>query len=404
MKLDRTIVVPSLGGLQYGYNTTIIAGAILFITPELLLTPFQEGILVAMALVGLCLASFAGILSNSIGRKKALLLSSIGFIAGPLLSALAPNYPLLLIGRFITGLGAGIAIVVCPLYLVEVAPPETRGRILNMNQIGIALGTLLAYGVSYLFASTQNWRMMFAVALLPALIQFPALFFLPETRDKKQCSVASWKAVLSPSFRSRFLMILALALFQSLCGSSALFFFAPRVFENVGFASAENSLLATVFLGLIYLSAIVVSFYAIDRLGRRFLLLFSLAGMALSLLTIIFFLFIDSPASDAVTLISVLAYIAFYSLGAGPVPPMVTGEISTMQARGHVMSLMGASGWVTNYFVTLTFLPLMNALGLQGAFSIYVLFCLIGFTFFFLKLPETKQKTFAEIESLFSKK
>lgn len=402
MKLDKKLLIPALSGLQYGYNTSIIAGALLFITTEFSLSPFREGILVASAMIGLCIASFAGILSNSIGRKASLFCGAVCFIAGALLCALTPSYHFLLIGRFLVGLGSGIAVVVAPIYLTEMALPENRGKILNLNQIGIAVGSLIAYSCNYLLSS---WRVMFAIALIPALIQFAGLFFIKESQDKKRCSVASWKNVLDPSFRRRFKIILAISLFQALSGSAAVFFFAPRVFENAGFASADSSLLATILIGIVYLCAILFSFLAIDRLGRRPLLIASLSGMALSLLIISFFFWIHSPWANTVTLVCLLTYIAAYSIGMGPVvPPMVIGEISTMQVRGHMMSLMGAIGWTTNYFISITFLPLIGALTLGGTLFIYAIFCLIGLLFSYLVIPETKQKTFEEIETLFKEK
>jgi MFS family permease len=347
------------------------------------------------------MASFSGILSNYIGRKNSLFLSAICFILGSFICACAPNYHLLLLGRFLAGLGSGIVVVVAPIYLVEVAPPESRGRILNLNQIGIASGSLCAYFFNYWLASSQNWRLMFGLALIPALVQFAGLFSIKETREKGL--EASWKDVWERSFSRRLKMILALSFFQALSGSAAIFFFAPRVFESAGFASAESSLLATILVGVVYLAAIILSFWAIDRWGRRFLILSSLSGMALSLLAIAFCFLIHSPWTEWVTLVSVLFYIAFYSVGMGPVPPIVIGEISTCQVRGHVMSLMGAIGWVANYFITLSFLPLVTRLTLGGALFIYALFCIVGLGYFFIKIPETKKKTFEEIERLFKK-
>ncbi|NNM43171.1 MAG: MFS transporter [Chlamydiae bacterium] len=394
MKVDKNLIIPSLSGLQYGYNTAVIAGALLYLTKTFSLTALQEGFLVAMAMVGLCIAAFAGILSNVIGRKPSLLLSSGFFLIGELLCVWAPTFPILLVGRFLVGAGCGIAVVVSPIYLIEMAPAETRGAILNLNQIGIALGSLFAYICNYLF---EDWRMMFGVAILPALIQGAGLFFVPESIDKAKRSEASWKRVIDPSYLPRFKVVLALSFFQALCGSAAVFFFAPSVFESVGFADPKSSLLATILIGLVYLCAILVSFWVIDRLGRRFLLFTSLWGMALTLFTIFLF------PTPLVTLICLLFYIAFYSLGMGPVPPLVIGEISPVQVRGHVMSLMGMIGWSVNYFITLTFLPLVGYLTVGGTFLIYAGFCLIGFGFFYGSIPETKKKSLDEIDRLFKK-
>lgn len=401
MNFDKKLLIPSLSGFQYGFNTSIIAGALLFITTEFSLSPFREGLLVAIAMLGLCIASFAGILANRIGRKPSLFCGAACFILGAFLCAIAPNYHLLLIGRFLLGLGSGIAVVVAPIYLTEMAPPKNRGKILNLNQLGIATGALIAYCCNYLF---DSWRWMFGVALIPALIQFIGLFFIEESRDEKSCATASWKKVLQPSFRKRFKISLALSLFQALAGSAAVFFFAPRVFESAGFTGTNSSLLATVLVGIVYLCAILFSFWAIDNLGRRFLILASLGGMALCLLIISFLFLIHSPWTNIITLISLLTYVGFYSVGMGPVPPLVIGEISSMQMRGHMMSLMGATGWITTYFISISFLPLMDSLTLGGALFIYAIFCLLGLLFSYFNIPETKKKTFEEIETLFKEK
>jgi SP family galactose:H+ symporter-like MFS transporter len=395
MKLDRKVLLPSLSGLQYGYNTSVIAGASIFVTKTFSLSDFQAGILVSIAMIGLCLASFAGILSNIIGRKPSLILSAICMMVGGLLCFLAPHFISLLVGRFLVGLGCGIAIVVAPIYLTEVAPANVRGRILNLNQIGIAVGALIAYLCSYLF---EDWRMLFGVAVFPALIQGVGLFFIEESCSRAQRSEASWKKLVLPSYRSRFNLVLGLSLFQALTGNAAVFFFAPSVFQSVGFSDPKSSLLATTLIGVVGLLAILFSFWAVDHLGRRFLLFLSLLGIALSLFCIFLF------PSPMVTLIAVLFYVAFYFLGMGPIPPIVIGEISPVNVRGHVMSLMGGMGWMTNYFVTVSFLPLIDTLGTGGTFFIYAVFCIVGFGFLYVFLPETKMKSFEEIDHLFNQK
>ena len=348
-----------------------------------------------MAMIGLCLASFTGILSNAIGRKLSLILSTICFTVGGLICFLAPNFILLLVGRFLVGLGCGIAIVVAPIYLTEVAPANVRGRILNLNQIGIAAGALIAYLCSYLF---EDWRILFGVAIFPALIQGVGLFFIEESCSHDQRSEASWKKLVLPSYRSRFHLVLGLSFFQAFTGNAAVFFFAPSVFQSVGFSDPKSSLLATTFIGVIYLLAILLSFWAVDQLGRRFLLFTSLLGMALSLFCIFLF------PSPTITLIAILFYVAFYSIGMGPIPPLVIGEISPVNVRGHVMSLMGSIGWMINYFISVSFLPLINILGIGGTFSIYAVFCIVGFGVFYILLPETKTKSLEEIDNLFKQK
>ena len=402
MKADKNLLIPSLSGFQYGYNTSIIAGALLFVTTAFALSPFQEGMVVGSAMIGICLSSFSAILANYIGRKPTLFISVLFFLAGCVLSALAPSYLLLLLGRVLVGFGSGMAIVVAPTYLVEAAPAETRGRALNLNQIGIASGALLAYLAGYLFSFSSNWRWMFALGIIPAILQFAGLFSIKETVDKKDnLTSSSWKHLIDPSYLSRFKLVLLLSFLQALSGANAIFFFAPRVFESVGFVGVQSSLLSTVFIGVVYLLAILVSFWVVDKLGRRFLLLTSFAGMGVSLLVVAFFGFIQSPYLDAISIVCILSYIAFFAIGVGPIPPIVIGEISPVKVRAHAMTLMGLIGWIVNYFIALTFLPALEFLTTEWTFVIYACFCLFACALFCKKLPETKQKSREEIEQLF---
>ncbi len=399
MKMTKKEIIPSLSGFQYGYNSSIIAGALFFVVSAFSLSSFQEGLMVGATMIGMCLASFSAILANYTGRKKVLFLSVFLFLIGCLSTALTSSFALLLFGRVLIGFGSGIAIVAAPLYLVEVAPTRDRGKFLNMNQIGIASGSLLAYGMGYILGFRQDWRLMFAIGLIPALFQLIGLFFIPESLTDKKLAASSWKKVFEKGFRSRLHLILLLILFQALSGSVAIFFFAPRVFEKAGFDDPQESLLATLIIGVVYLLAILISFWVVDKLGRRALLITSFFGMGLSLLSLALFSYLEF--SNFLTLVFVLIYIAFFSLGVGPIPPLVIGEISPTAQRGHMLALMGSIGWFTNYLIALTFLPLTETISLNGTFLIYAALCLIGGAISYKFLPETKQKSFEEIESLF---
>jgi len=408
MKMNKNIAICSLSGLQYGYNTSIIAGALLFLTEAFSLTPFQEGWLVAIVFLGACVACSSGILSNYIGRRKTLALSVLFFLLGSLLSTCAPSYLYLFLGRLCTGIGAGIAITVSPLYLVEMSPKETRGSIVNVNQVAIAIGALLAPLSAYLCVDTQNWRLLFGMSALPALIQGIGLFFIPESKDladkKTSSETGSWKAFFASNFRSRFYLIFALCAVQSFIGANAISYFAPRVFEQGGFTTNAGALLGTVLLGIVYFVAMFISFKTIDRFGRRQLLFLSLGGMALSLLTVAFTLWLDLPYANTITLLSIMLYTGCYALGMGPIPSLITSEITPQVQRGHALTFLGIAGWLVGYVVSLTFLPLMDVLSLSGLFTLYALFGIGGFAFFYKALPETKQKSLEEIEQLLQEK
>lgn len=403
MGITKKEIIPSLSGFQYSYNTIVIAGALIYITPDFQLTQFQEGMVVAVPMIGTCLASFSAILANSMGRKKTLFLSTLFLLFGILFSGFSVGYYSLLLGRFLVGVASGIFIVVAPLYLVEVSSYERRGSILNLNQLGNYLGQLVAYLINYLFSFGSHWRWMFLFGIIFNLIQGIGLFFIPESiPDTKEIQNTSWRKVLEPSFRSRLVLIFLLILFQALCGSTAIGLFAPRVFQQAGFVEGNSFLIPPLIVGVVSLLVSFASFILIDRKGRRSLLVTSYVGMAIPLLAVSFFYFFSSPLLETVSFLSIIIYYAFYAFGVGPVPPLVIGEISPLAVRGHVMFLMGFIGWVTNYILALGFLPLLNGISIGGLFLLFALFCILG-AFTILFMPETKQKKLDEIETLFKK-
>jgi MFS family permease len=405
MKLGKQVLIPSLSGFQFGYGMSIIAGALVFIAKTFSLTPMQEAFMASTAMLGaMSAAVFAGTLANIVGRKQTLMLSVWIFFAGSFFSAFATSETILLLGRFLLGFGGGIATIVAPLYLVEISSLDSRGAAVNLYQVGISLGSLAAYLLGYVLAPSGNWRWMLGVGALPALVQGISLFFIPESGSKKSQEIAahaSWKHLLKPAYRSRLFLAISLSLIQALTGASAIFYFAPRIFALVGFTGEKGPLLATLWIGVIYLLCTWVSFEVVDRLGRRFLLLASLVGMIVSLGAVSLAYALGSPWLDWISITGLLVNIGAYSLGVGPVPPLVIGEISPLEIRGHTMTLAGFSGWIGNYLIALTFLPLFDRLGLAGTFSLYIFFSLLGLGLLWKKLPETKQKSFEEIETLF---
>jgi MFS family permease len=383
--MRKTIFVPSLSGVQYGFNSSAIAGALLFIKNAFQLSPLQEGLLVGLTMLGMCAASLAGVLANRWGRVAVLRWSAGFFLLGVALSSLATSYIGLLLGRLTVGIASGMAIVVAPLYLVESAPAAVRGAVLNSYQLGVAGGSLLAYLTGYLFGFGGHWRWMFALGVIPALAQWIGLGQLPETVSIVARGQGSWKIAFDKRHRRRLLLTLALAGAQALTGSGAVFFFSPEIFRKSGFE--HNPLLATFLVGTVYFSAVWVSFKVIDKLGRRPLLLTSLAGMGGSLVVIGRSFLQDG--GEFGLLLAVLSYVGFYSLGMGPIPPLVVGEISPDEVRGHLMTLMGGSIWLLNYAVAVAFLPLSALLGYPWIFFLFSGLCFAGLCVFFVSLPET---------------
>lgn len=397
----KKILIVSLSGFQYGYNATIIAGAILFITTVFSLTPFQEGLAVSMFLFSASVSSFfAGNLANYLGRKKSLMLASLLFFIGAMISTAAVNYELLLIGRFLTGLGAGITTVVAPIYLAEIAPTSKRGSIVHANQISMATGLLLAYLCNYLLSFSQDWRLMFGFGVVFAIIQSIGLFFIPESISQvniDSLKKSAWKQLFKPEYRSRLTMGTMLAIFQQITGISAVVYFAPRIFQDAGYATASEATLASITIGIMTLGAIMISFWLVDRVGRRPLLLWSLLGMSANLLIISSLFFFQPSFLNTVIMISIMIYIASYSVGIGPVTPLIVAEIFPLSVRSYASTFTGCIGWVVNFLVALTFLDLTDLLTPAGAFLLYAGLGVFALLFFFKRFSETKNQDLEEV-------
>ncbi|MDE3045078.1 MAG: MFS transporter [Verrucomicrobiota bacterium] len=392
----KDVLICSFGGFQFGYATSIIAGALAFVGATFSLSPLQQGIAASIALLGALITSaFASSWRSRWGGKATMQIGGIFFLVGSLLAACAWNYESLLLGRLITGAGAGIMPLLVPLYLIEIAPAPQRGYIVSSYQIAIALGSLSSYFAGYWFSSTGNWSFMFGMGTFIALGHLIALFFLDEKLPPQRLLAKnSWKQVFSPGFRPRLWLGISLAVFQQFTGISVAYYFAPEIFQEAGFSSLSSAMLVTFITGTVNLLAILLAFWLIDKVGRRPLLLTSLSGMVLGLLGLILAVLSHSPLLSS---ISLLAFIAAYAIGIGPIPSLFMGEITPSPIRGQAMAFTGFIGWIANYLVALTFLPLSAKLTSAGVFFIYSLFGLIALWIVATRIPETKGKTVEEL-------
>lgn len=394
------IAIATLGGFQFSYNLAVIAGALLYLSSAFSLSVFQEGMVAAIPLLGAFLgASSTGLLGKRLDRRKIMFLSTLAFFSGSLFSSLAPNYEILLIGRFLIGLGAGFSSIIVPLFLMDSAPAEKRGAIVHANQVMMAIGMLSAYFSGYFFL--DHWRWMFGVGAGLAIVHFIGLFFIPKKLPQKYDSPFSFKQLLTPSYAPRVRLALGLIIFQQITGIMAVNFFAPQIFEQAGFHTPSHAILASCLLGAINAVAILISFWLVDRLGRRPLLLTGIAGMTLSLLGLAYSFTGQSAYGSWIALGSLSVYIAAYAIGLGPIPPLFIGEICSPRVRDQVTALCGGFGWVFNYLTVSTFLILLSFLTPPITFGLYAFFGLLAFLLVALKMPETKGKTIEEIEKDF---
>lgn len=438
MKFYLISAVAALGGLLFGYDTGVISGALLFIRQVMSLSATMQGIVVAIALAGAAIgAAGAGSLSDHFGRRRVILGAGLLFILGALISAIAQDVAILLIGRFLIGIAIGIASMLTPLYLAEIARAEDRGAIVSLNQLCITLGILVSYLVGYALAhASGGWRWMLALGAVPGLILAAGMMVLPEsprwlaghgrvadaeavlhdlrgTSDVSQelnalrtdiaregRRVASAAELLSPRLRRPLIIGIGLAMFQQITGINTVIYFAPTIFQSAGLPSAATSILATAGVGVVNVIMTLVSIRLIDRLGRRQLLFWSLGGMAATLLILSGAFYAGASGNLAwIAVASVAVFVGFFAIGLGPVFWLLIAEIFPLAVRGRAMSLATVANWVFNLIVSATFLNLDAAIGSAGAFLVYAVLSLAALVFIVMMVPETKGRSLEQIEA-----
>ena len=432
--------ITATGGLLFGYDTGVISGALLFITKDFApLSSFLQGVIVSVLLVGAVTGAIAGgPLSDRLGRRPVVLLAAIIFAVGAIAAALAPNVLILIFARFILGLGVGLASLVVPLYIAEIAPPATRGALVSLNQLMITIGILLSYIVGVAFTPIEGWRYMFAVAVVPALILGIGMFTLPESprwlvkngkldkarsvlllsrveagvetemqqmeeieRIERQQAQVGYKELLAPWIRPALIVGVGLAIFQQVTGINTVIYYAPTILEKVGF-SAGGAIAATALgVGAVNVGFTILAVYIVDRVGRRPLLLIGLIGMivSLGLLGVVFSLGATSGAAGLLATICLALYIASFAISLGPIFWLMISEIYPLNMRGSAMSIAALCNWGSNFIVALIFPVLLATFGGAGSFWLFAVLGIVAWIFVYFMVPETKGRTLEEIEA-----
>lgn len=429
------VVITAIGGFLFGYDTGVIAGALLFIDKAFDLSPFVSGIVVSAILVGAFLGAMTGgPLSDRLGRRPAILLMAVIFAAGSILAAMASGVLVLIGARIILGLAVGGASVLVPIYISEAAPTHLRGRLVAVNQLMITIGILGAYLINSLFAYEGGWRWMFGLGVVPALALIVGMFVLPETprwlvnkgrnddalgvlrrlRDahtaqqeldginrisqaEQQQRVSQLRDLLQPWVRPALIAGIGVSVLGQASGINAVIYYAPKIFESAGLGS-HAALLATVGIGVVNVIMTVVGMTLVDRLGRRPLLMGGFAVMAICLGVLGFVLGGSSGAASLVAIVCLLGFIAAFAVSVGVVVFVLPSEVYPLHIRGAAMSATLMCNWASNFLVALTFLPILNFFGNAVTFWIYCVVCVLGWLYAIKLVPETKGYSLEEIE------
>jgi SP family galactose:H+ symporter-like MFS transporter len=427
--------IAALGGLFFGYDLAVIAGAILFITQQFGLSPLLEEVVASAAMVGAIYGTLlGGPLADRFGRRRIQILTAVVALVGALGTALAPTVAWLTAGRIVVGVALGMTAVAGPLYIAELSPDHARGRLVSLYTLAITLGILAAYLADYALALRHAWRWMFGLGAMPAVALGLGMVWLPEsprwllsrglvepartvlrrlrgtTRvdgelQRLQGSLGRqgrvWAALADPSVRLALVVGIVLAVFRAVTGFSIVVSYAPTIFAAAGLASVPVEMLATVGLGLIFVVLTLVAMRLVDRMGRRPLLLLGLGGMVLSLgvLGLAFRVPQQVGALGWIAVASLMLLAGSYTLGPGAVVMLLIAEFYPMRIRGFAISLATAAFWGAYLLATLTFLTLIDALGRPGTFWLYGMLGIAAWIFGYLFVPETKGRSLEAIEA-----
>lgn len=422
---------------MFGFDIAIISGAVPFIQPYFGWNELQLGWGVSSLLVGAIIGAFgSGVLTDKFGRKSILIIVALFFAVSCALTALASSSVLFISARLFGGLAVGAASVLSPMYVAEVSPPDKRGMLVAIYQLAIVIGILCSYIINYwLHDVDNNWRWMFATGIVPSVLFFIGLFFIPESPRwlykaghkeeslrvltriggeklanveiveiaeslRENTSSVSIGELFKPASRKVMLVGFFLAILVQISGINTIVDYAPKILLAAG-VEIKSALLQTSLLGLINFVCTFIAIYFIDKVGRRLLYLIGSMGMAvmLVLLSISFYMQMDG----IFTLICIMLFLAFFASCIGPVFWTLVSEIFPNRIRGKAVAFASFTQWIFNFLVVLLFPHFLESAGGAATFLFLALMSLIQWFFTYFYVPETKGKSLEEIEKLWHK-
>jgi len=439
-------VVATLGGLLFGYDTGVISGALLFMGPELHLTPFTTGLVTSSLLFG---AAFGALLSGhfaaAAGRKKIILVLAVIFAAGALGTSMAPNVTWMIFFRLVLGVAVGGAAATVPVYIAEIAPANRRGQLVTLQELMIVSGQMLAYisnaGFNAVWGGETTWRWMLAVATLPAVLLFFGMMFMPDTprwyamkgrladarrvlertraRQDVEWELTEIEETLTEEQQQRprlselrkpwlfklFLIGMGIAVIQQLTGVNTIMYYAPTMLKAVGMDDSA-ALFATIANGAISVLMTFVGIWLLGKMGRRTLTMIGQFGCTACLVFIgAVTLFMPETVNGQpdmwrsyMVLFGMLLFLSFQQGALSPVTWLLLSEIFPTRLRGIFMGGAVFAMWIANFLISLMFPLLLAGVGLAGAFFIFALAGVAGAIFVIKCVPETRNRSLEQIE------
>ncbi|XP_037650020.1 solute carrier family 2, facilitated glucose transporter member 3a isoform X1 [Sebastes umbrosus] len=446
-----------IGSLQFGYNTGVINAPEQKIRSffndtwvERYGAPIDKGVCtlvwsvaVSIFSVGGMVGSFSvGVMANRFGRRRSMFLVNVLAVIGGLLmgfSTICNSYEMVIAGRLVIGLFCGLFTGLTPMYVGEVSPTPLRGAFGTLHQLGVVVGILIAqvFGLEALLGSAKLWPLLLSLTVAPAVLQCILLPFCPESprfllinlkqeeqarkalvrlrgsedvsKDLQEMKEESVKMAMekkvtilelfrSPAYRQPLLIAIMLQLSQQLSGINAVFYYSTGIFASAG---VKQPIYATIGAGIVNTVFTVVSLFLVEKAGRRTLHLLGLGGMAISaLLMTVSLLLKHFAVMRYMAIIAVMLFVAMFEMGPGPIPWFIVAELFSQGPRPAAMAVAGCCNWTANFLVGMSFPKLVEWMG-PWVFLIFTGFLILFFIFTFLKVPETRGKTFDEIAQSF---
>jgi sugar porter (SP) family MFS transporter len=415
----------ALGGVLFGFDIAIITGAGPFLKAHFGLNDLSLGWAFSSLLFGCVVGSaITGRLADRSGRRKALLWAAVLFSVTSILTALAPSFTFFIVARCLGGLAVGAVSILSPIYIAEISPSKSRGRLGALYQMSVVTGILFSYLTNYWLrnAGVNNWRWMFLTGVAPALVFFLLLLRAPETpryllmagrpaeahkvfarlgnQDSFNVLVTGagtgWSDLLRPGIRRAIGVSFCLAILIHVSGINTVIDYAPSIFQSAGW-QIDAALFATFMVGVTNFVFTLASFWLIDRWGRKPLYITGSLVMGAMLLCLTLLSVFNAFQGKLVPLL-VMTYLAFFASCIGPVFWTLVPEIFPNRLRGTAMSVPVLTQWITNAFVVLLFPLAFHRLGKSVTFGFLASMCLLQAIFTHFYVPETKNRTLEEIE------
>jgi sugar porter (SP) family MFS transporter len=431
----------ALGGILWGYDTGVISGAMLYIKNDIQLSPLVQGMVVSGLLAGAMLgAGLAGKLADSWGRRRLVLGAGTVFTFGTLGAALSSTAALLVGFRFVMGVAVGIASVVVPMYLSELAPKEIRGKLTSLMQLLVTVGIFVAYLTDYALSGSGAWRWMIGLGVVPAVLLMVGIYTQPESprwlvvnkgsadeaeqvlislrgdeqeaaaelaeieesaaKEADQAEPLRLRALTGGRLRPIFVVGLLLVFFQNFVGINTIIYYAPTLLTNVGFV-ASGAILANVGIGAVNMLMTLPAMRLIDVAGRRPLLLYGALAMCAAMIlraAVNLAGLSKGPVLLGITLVGITLYVASFSISWGPVQWVALPELFPLRIRAAAVGVCVIFNWLFNLIVALVFPSLLDRFGAGANFLFFALMTALAFLFVTKLMPETKGRSLEAIE------